>query len=119
MRRKKRYDDNSLKKYNSMKKISTILWILTGLGVLAFGIYFREIFEVVFGIAGVIYGIYIHRTKITSLTAVYRIEKNKLSFLALCIVIYSLVNPLANIAVIYDLFKRDYVINGGFDEKTL
>lgn len=119
MRRKKRYDDNSLKKYNSMKKISTILWILTGLGVLGFGIYFKEIFEIIFGIAGVIYGIYNHRTKITSLTSISRIEKNKLSFLALCIVVYSLVNPLANIAVIYDLFKRDYVINGGFDEKTL
>lgn len=77
MRRKKRDGDNSLKKYNSMKKISTILWILTGLGVLAFGIYFREIFEIVFGIAGVIYGIYNHRTKITSLTAVYRDRKKQ------------------------------------------
>lgn len=118
MRRKKRDGDNSLKKYNNMKNISTILWILTGLGVLGFGIYFREIFELIFGICGVIYGIYNYRTRITSLTTVYRIEKNKLSFLAACIVIYSLVNPLANIAVIYDLFKRDFVVNGGFDEKT-
>ena len=117
MKRKKRASDSSLKKYNSMKKTSAFLWILTGLGVFAFGVYFRELFELIFGMAAVIYGIYNHKTSLESLTAIARIEKNKLSFLSLCIIIYSLVNPLANIAVIYDLWKRDYVINGGFDEK--
>ena len=118
MRRNTHDRSNLLKKYNSMKKISILLWVATGLAVLGFGIYFMETFEIVFGILAVIYGIYSHRTKLTSRLAIARVEKNKLSFLALAIVIFSLVNPIANIAVIFDLFKRDFVINGGFDEKT-
>ena len=34
------------------------------------------------------------------------------------LVVYSLVNPLGNIAIIFDLFKRDYAIRGDFDEKA-
>ena len=34
------------------------------------------------------------------------------------LVIYSLVNPLGNIAIMFDLYKRDYVITGDFDEKA-
>lgn len=118
MRRTRRDSSNLLKKYNSMKKISSLLWGITGLGVLGFGIYFREIFEIVFGILAIIYGIYNYRMRLTSHLAIARVEKNKLSFLALAIVVFSLVNPIGNIAVIFDLFKRDFVINGGFDEKT-
>ena len=117
MRRRNRDESNILKKYNNMKKISSILWILAGLGVLGFGIYFREIFELVFGLFAIVYGLYTIKTMLTSTTAIVRAEKNKLSFLSLAIVIFSLVNPLGNIPVIYDLFKRDFVINGGFDEK--
>jgi len=31
--------------------------------------------------------------------------------------VFSLVNPIGNIPVIYDLYKRDYILRGGFDEK--
>ena len=34
------------------------------------------------------------------------------------LVIYSLVNPLGNIAIIFDLYKRDFVMRGDFDEKA-
>ncbi len=119
MRAKKRDNSNLLKKYNSKKKASSILWALSGLAVLGFGIYYREIFEIVFGTLAIIYAIYNHRTRVTSLAGIARIEKNKLTFLALAIVIFSLVNPIGNIPVIYDLFKRDQVMRGGFDEKAI
>lgn len=117
MRANRRENSNLLKKYNSRKKTSSIIWILAGLGVLGFGIYYREIFEIVFGVLASIYGLHNLRMRITSLNSIARLERNKLSFLALGIVIFSLVNPIGNIPILYDLFKRDYVLRGGFDEK--
>lgn len=117
MTNRRRENSNLLKKYNSLKSKSAIIWTLCGIGIFAFGIYYSEIFEIVFGILALIYGIYSYRTRHNSLSGICRIERNKLSFLAASIVIFSLVNPIGNIAVIYDLFKRDYVIKGGFDEK--
>lgn len=119
MARKKRASSNLLIKYNKKKIISTVIWVLTGLGVLGFGIYYREVFEIVFGILAALYGLLNLRTRVNSTNAIARREKSKLSFLCLCIVIYSLVNPLVNLAVIYDLYKRDFVIRGGFDEKEI
>lgn len=117
MSRNRRDSSNLLKKYNKIKTTSAILWVLAGLGVLGFGIYYREIFEIIFGSLAIIYGIYTKRLRNASLTSITRYEKNRLSFLAAGIVIFSLVNPIGNIPIIFDLFKRDRVLRGGFDEK--
>ena len=117
MKDRRRENSNLLKKYNSLKAKSALVWALSGIGIFAFGIYYSEIFEIAFGLLAVIYAIYTYRTRHNSLGGIYRIERNKLIFLAAAIVVFSLVNPIGNIAVIFDLFKRDYVIKGGFDEK--
>lgn len=119
MRRKRNANIDLLRKFNKMQTISSVIWILSGLGVLAFGIYYREIFEIVFGIFAILYGIGVFKNRNVSLNAIARREKKRLNFLILAIVVFSLVNPLGNIAVIYDLYKRDFVIRGGFDEKTI
>lgn len=118
MRRRKSENTNLLKKYNKMKTISSVIWILSGISILAFGIYYKEIFELIFGILAFFYGLASLRTRrLTSLAAVARSERRRLNFLVICIVVFSLVNPIGNIAVIFDLYKRDYAIKGGFDEK--
>ena len=118
MRRRKSENTNLLKKYNKMKTISSVIWILSGISMLAFGIYYKEIFELIFGILAFFYGLASLRTRrLTSLAAISRSERRRLNFLVICIVVFSLVNPIGNIAVIFDLYKRDYAIKGGFDEK--
>ncbi len=118
MRKRRSGNTNLLKKYNRMKTTSSVIWSLAGIGVLAFGIYYKEIFEIVFGILALLYGLASLRTRrLSSLSAIARSEKSRLNFLVLAIVIFSLVNPIGNIPVIYELYKRDYVIKGGFDEK--
>jgi hypothetical protein len=118
MRRRKSENTNLLKKYNKMKTISSVIWILSGISILAFGIYYKEIFELIFGILAFFYGLASLRTRrLTSLAAISRSERRRLNFLVICIVVFSLVNPIGNIAVIFDLYKRDYAIKGGFDEK--
>nr|WP_072536999.1 hypothetical protein [Anaerococcus mediterraneensis] len=113
MRRRK---NQALRKYNIYKRISSILWILTGLGVLAFGIYYREIFELIFGPLAIILGLFNLITRKKEKT-IRTYEKKRLGFLSLGLVIYSLVNPLCNLAIIFDLYKRDWVMRGGLDEK--
>lgn len=118
MRRRKSENTNLLKKYNKMKTISSVIWILSGISILAFGIYYKEIFELIFGILAFFYGLASLRTRrLTSLAAISRSERRRLNFLVICIVVFSLVNPIGNIAIIFDLYKRDYAIKGGFDEK--
>ena len=116
MRRNRHKSIDLLKKYNKMRTASSILWILAGLGVLAFGIYYKEIFEIVFGSLAFIYGLAVLRISNVSLNSIARRERNRLNFLILAIVIFSLVNPIGNIPVLYDLYKRDRVLRGGFDE---
>ncbi|MBM0046037.1 hypothetical protein [Anaerococcus sp. mt242] len=117
MRRKRSENLDLLKKYNKMQTISSVIWILAGIGVLVFGIYYKEIFEIIFGILAFIYGIAVLRIRNVSLGAIARSERKRLNILVIAIVVFSLVNPIGNIPVIYDLLKRDYVLRGGFDEK--
>ena len=49
--------------------------------------------------------------------AIKKSEQGRLVFLSLLLIIYSLVNPLGNIAILFDIYKRDWVIRGGLDEK--
>lgn len=119
MRSRNRENSNFIKKYNQKKKISSSIWAISGLFVLGFGIYYREVFEIVFGILAIIFAFLNLRSRLTSISSITRLEKGRLKLLAVFIVIFSLVNPIGNIAVIYDLFKRDFAINGGFDEKEI
>ncbi len=117
MRKNTKKDRNQIKRYNKLKKTSSILWILGGLAVLGFGIYYMEIFEIVFGIFALVYALINLRSKSYSLQSIKRIERNKISFIVSFIIIYSLVNPLGLLGLIYDLYKRDLVLlSGGFDE---
>ena len=115
MRRRKKNTD--LKKYNRLKLISSVIWVLTGIGIVVFGFYYREIFEKIFGILGILIGIASLRAR-KKKSAIKIYETKRLTKLMALLVIYSLVNPLGNIAIIFDLYKRDYVITGGFDEKA-
>ncbi|MDU7411036.1 MULTISPECIES: hypothetical protein [Anaerococcus] len=117
MRKRRSEDLDLLKKFNKMQTTSSVIWILAGVGILAFGVYYKEIFEIIFGALTTIYGIAVLKNRNVSLNAIARREKKRLNFLVLAIVVFSLVNPIGNIPVIYDLYKRDYVIRGGFDEK--
>lgn len=104
---------NIIKKYNKLNKISAIIWFLAGLGVLGFGIYFREIFEVVFGVFAILYSFGVFRGRSYSMGGIRKAEVKKLYFIMIFIGIYSLVNPIGNIALLFDLYKRDLVLNGG------
>ncbi len=115
MRRKKRNTD--LKKYNKINIISSVIWILAGFGIVAFGFYYKEIFEKIFGILAVIIGIGSLRAR-KKKVAIKNYETKRLSVLMALLIIYSLVNPLGNIAIIFDLYKRDFVMRGDFDEKA-
>ena len=115
MRRRKKNTD--LKKYNKINLISSVIWILMGLGIVAFGFYYKEIFEKIFGILAVIIGIASLRAR-KKKAAIKNYETKRLPVLMALLVIYSLVNPLGNIAIIFDLYKRDFVMRGDFDEKA-
>lgn len=111
--RRNRKARNVIKRYNNLTKFSSSLWFVAGAAVLAFGIYFREIFEIVFGVFGMIYSIANLKNKNYSQSSIKRVEMNKLSFIVVFIVVYSLVNPIGNIPLLFDLYKRDLILNGG------
>lgn len=115
MRRRKKNTD--LKKYNKINLISSVIWILSGLGIVAFGFYYKEIFEKIFGILAVIIGIASQRSR-KKKAAIKNYETRRITVLMALLVIYSLVNPLGNIAIIFDVYKRDFVMRGDFDEKA-
>ncbi|MDO5047537.1 MAG: hypothetical protein Q4D88_03215 [Anaerococcus sp.] len=112
-KKNKRTSRNLIRSYHKLEKTSAIIWFVSGLGVLAFGIYFIEIFELVFGAFALINAISIIRRKSYSTTTIRRVEENKLTFIMVFIGIYSLVNPIGNIPLLFDLYKRDRVLNGG------
>lgn len=113
---KRRKKNSSLKKYNKLNKISSLIWVLSGLGILGFGIYYKEIFEKIFGPVAIIYGLATLSTR-QNQVAIKKTEQGRLAILSLLLIIYSLVNPLGNIAILFDIYKRDWVIRGGLDEK--
>ncbi|WP_105301266.1 hypothetical protein [Anaerococcus marasmi] len=114
MRKRNKRERNLIKRYNKLVKLSSLLYFLAGLGVLAFGIYYREIFEIVFGVFALVFSFANLKNKNYSQASIRRLEQNRLSFIIVFIIIYSLVNPIGNIPLLYDLYKRDLVLNGGF-----
>lgn len=115
MRTRKKNTD--LKKYYKINIASSIIWILMGVGIIGFGFYYKEILEKIFGIFAIIIGILSISTKRKPL-AIKRYEDRRIYALAGLLVIYSLVNPLGNIAIIFDIFKRDFALRRDFDEKA-
>lgn len=99
-----------------MNLASSILWIILGAAIIGFGIYYRENFEKVFGAFAIIQGLISLRPKRTP-DRIKRYEKSRLIAIAAMLVVYSLVNPLGNIALIFDIFKRDWVLRGGLGGK--
>ena len=115
MRKRKRNTD--VKKYNKINLISSVIWILMGAGIIAFGFYYKEILEKIFGILAILIGMGSLRAR-KKKTAIKNYETRRLAVLMALLVVYSLVNPLGNIAIIFDLYKRDFVMRGDFDEKA-
>ena len=114
MRRRKK---NDLRKYYKINIASSIIWILAGIGIIAFGIYYKEILEKVFGGLAILIGFLTLRAR-KKPAAIRIYEERRLLILAGLLVIYSLVNPLGNIAILFDLFKRDFVMRGDFHDKA-
>ncbi len=114
---KRRKKNSNLKKYYKINIVSSVIWILMGIGIIAFGIYYSEIFEKIFGVLAILVGSLSIKTRKKPL-AIRRYEERRLLILAGLLVIYSLVNPLGNIAILFDLFKRDFVMRGKLDEKV-
>ena len=114
MRKRNKRERNLIKRYNKLVKLSSLLYFLAGCGVLFFGIYYREIFEIVFGVFALVFSFVNLKNKNYSQASIRRLEQNRLSFIIVFIIIYSLVNPIGNIPLLYDLYKRDLVLNGGF-----
>jgi arginine exporter protein ArgO len=107
-----------LKIYKQKTNLSSLLQFVSGLGVLAFGIYFREIFEIVGGIFLLVLsaGQLAMKNKIQSPYSIIKREKGMLKYLAIEILAFSLINPIGILPAIYDLFKRDRVLSGELDE---
>ncbi|MCI5839718.1 MAG: hypothetical protein SOZ89_04790 [Peptoniphilaceae bacterium] len=95
-----------------MSKISSILRLISSIAVGGFGVYFREYFEIVLCILGVIASIakFNQKFDLISLRVIKNKENSKFFILMSLIVIYSLINPIGLIAVIYDIYKRDFFI---------
>lgn len=114
---RKRNKNTDLKKYYKINITSSIIWILMGIGIIGFGIYYKEILEDIFGALGILIGILTLGSRKKPI-AIKRYEERRLLVLAGLLVIYSLVNPLGNIAILFDLFKRDFVMRRDFNEKA-
>ncbi|WP_311491493.1 hypothetical protein [uncultured Anaerococcus sp.] len=114
MRRRKNTD---LKKYYKINIASSMIWILVGAGIVGFGFYYKEILEKIFGAFAILIGIISIPSK-RKPRLIKSYEDRRIFVLAGLLVIYSLVNPLGNIAIIFDLFKRDFALRRNFDEKA-
>ena len=115
MRRRKKNSD--LRKDYKINIASSIIWILMGIGIIGFGFYYRESLEKIFGALAILVGIISINTR-KKPAAIKRYEEKRLLTLAGLLVIYSLVNPLGNIAILFDLFKRDFALRRKLDEKA-
>lgn len=114
--------DAKLKKeklYRKKKVISSLLRLLAGLGVLSFGLYFMDIFELIGGGVLILISLISFQgiNKKINPRLLVRKERDRLKYLALDIIAFSLINPIGVLPAIYDLYKRDFVMRGGFDEK--
>lgn len=106
------------KLYNKKVNMSSFLWFLAGLGVLGFGIYFMEVFELIAGSLTIFFSIiqFVTKNRTKNLQTLIKRERDKLIFISASILIFSLINPIGILPAIYDLYKRDWVMRGGLDE---
>ncbi|MDO4662177.1 MAG: hypothetical protein Q4B36_03470 [Tissierellia bacterium] len=101
--------------YSKKTKISAILWLLSGFAVLGFGLYFWEYFEIVSGIVSIGIAIVKFTNKITSSkrSRIMQFENNSLHIYMILVVFFSLVNPCGLVAVIFDIYRRDWCLRNG------
>ncbi|MGO3018007.1 MAG: hypothetical protein ACTIH2_02535 [Anaerococcus sp.] len=118
MRKTNMRNKRKVKFYNKKINISSFLWFLSGLGVLSFGIYFMEIFEIIGGSLLIIFSLiqYAEKNRRKTIETLKKKERNKLTFLSVIILVFSLINPIGIFPAIYDLYKREWVMRGGLDE---
>lgn len=118
MRNKDVREKRQEKLYNKKVAISSLLYFLAGMGVLAFGIYFMEIFELLGGSILILFSLiqFAGKNRRRNAQAIIKRERDKLKFLFLAIVAFSLINPIGILPALYDLYKRDWVMRGGLDE---
>ncbi|MDD7463174.1 MAG: hypothetical protein SOW41_00805 [Anaerococcus sp.] len=106
------------KLYKEKMTLSSILWLLAGLGVLGFGIYYMEIFELVGGSLLILFSLiqFAGKNRSRKTKHLVKRERDKLKYLCLEIIAFSLINPIGVLPALYDLYKRDWVMRGGLDE---
>lgn len=110
-------EHTKFKKYNTKNKITYFLYFLSAICVFAFGLYYKEGFELGGGIFLFLRGIYLIKTNNKSAGSIIRNEKKGLSIKLILISAFSLINPLGTLPFLYEIKKRDWVINGGLDEE--
>lgn len=118
MKKNEKTGSKKLNIYKRKNRFSQIIYIISALGVMAFGIYYREIFEILGAILLLALAINKNFKLGTKKLSTVAREKNKLKSLTFFILVFSLINPLGIIPLIYDLYLRDWVINGGLNEEN-
>ena len=106
-----------IKNYNKKNKIAYFLYFLSAIIVFAFGIYYIESLELIGGFFLFLRGVYLIKINSKSIGTIMRAEKRTLSFYLMMIAIFSLINPIGILPFLYEIRKRDWVINGGLDEE--
>ncbi|MDY3005534.1 hypothetical protein HV819_11030 [Anaerococcus sp. AGMB00486] len=113
----KKLVSQKLRNYNKKNKIMYFLYFLSSISVFAFGLYYREVLELVGGVFLALRCIYLMNRHRANTSSLIRFERRKLSFLLLMIIIFSLINPIGILPFIMEIGKRDWVINGGLNEE--
>ncbi|MDU2828923.1 MAG: hypothetical protein E7C03_00405 [Anaerococcus sp.] len=110
-------ENTKFKKYNTKNKITYFLYFLSAICVFAFGLYYKEGFELGGGIFLFLRGLYLIKTNNKEKGSIIRNEKKGLSIKLLLVLAFSLINPIGTLPFLYEIKKRDWIINGGLDEE--
>lgn len=110
-------ENTKFKKYNTKNKITYILYFLSAICVFAFGLYYKEGFELGGGIFLFLRRLYLIKTNNKEKGSIIRNEKKGLSIKLLLVLAFSLINPIGTLPFLYEIKKRDWIINGGLDEE--
>lgn len=109
----------SSEKYTGMRTNSAIIRMICGGLIFLTGLYFRSRVELFSGLVAIIFSLVKLKNikRVVNVAVEKRRERESLKLIVVLLIYFSIVNPLGVVALSYDLFKRDRVLNGGLDEK--
>ncbi|MDO4593809.1 MAG: hypothetical protein Q4B52_00390 [Tissierellia bacterium] len=104
--------DRFINTYALKTKVSSILWLLSGISILSFGLYFWEYFEITSGIISIVISIIKFTNKVTvhKVDRINKFENRSIHLYMFLIVFFSLVNPIGIIPIIFDIYRREYTL---------